>query len=136
MVGGSVGRTRGLEVALAHPRFRNRPVARLYLKSGSLATSGGSEADLDVEGERVGHILDPRTGRTVVRDSSVAVWNPRGLEADVLSTALYVMGPDEGLAWAEENGIAAVFLVPDNGAVRFLSTPAFDRAFPDFERVD
>ncbi len=46
-------------------------------------------------------------------DGSVTVWHRRALVADILSTALFVMGPDEGLRWAEARGIAACYLVPD-----------------------
>ena len=51
---------------------------------------------------------------------------------DVLSTALYVMGPEEGLAWAAARGIAACFLLPgpDSGDVTFRATPAFEARFP------
>ena len=39
------------------------------------------------DGLRIGHILDPRSGRPVVRRASVTVWHPDALAADALSTA-------------------------------------------------
>ena len=108
----------------------------MSLASGSLATSGGSVRDVEVGERTIGHILDPRSGRPVSRAESVTVWHPRALVADVLSTALYVMGVDEGLAWAEARELAACFLVPGpagspaavqaTGAFRerFLTAPA------------
>lgn len=113
-------------IYLAHPADRTRPVLPVTLSSGSLATSGGSERDAVAPGgERVGHIVDPRTGRTVTRDESVVVWHERALAADVLSTALYVMGPDEGFRWAEAQAIAACFLVPVGDTVEARPTTAF-----------
>jgi thiamine biosynthesis lipoprotein len=100
-------------VALAHPRRRSEAALHLRLGTGSLATSGGSVRDLQVAGRTVGHILDPRTGHPVSRSESVTVWHQSALAADILSTALYVMGIDEGLAWAEARQIAACFLIPD-----------------------
>ena len=44
---------------------------------------------------------------------STAVVAADGLSADVLSTALYVLGPDRGLAWAERHEVAAAFLLND-----------------------
>ena len=120
-------------VALAHPAQRDTPVAELLLAGGSLATSGGSERSLTLDGgDRIGHILDPRSGKPVVRPASVAVWHPNAFTADVLSTALYVMGPDAGLAWAAARDFAACFLVPSAGSndVTPLATPAFERRFP------
>ncbi len=102
----------GWPVAVAHPVHRDQSVLELRLDSGSLAVSGGSERDRQVEGTRVGHILDPRRGVPANRPFSVAVWHPRALVADVLSTALYVMGVEEGLAWAEAHAVAVCYLIP------------------------
>jgi thiamine biosynthesis lipoprotein len=92
------------------------------MASGSLSTSGGSERDRRVQGQRIGHIIDPRTGRPSTFDGSVVVWSERGLAADIISTALYVMGPDEGLRWAEPRRIAACFLVPRGNHVELRAT--------------
>jgi thiamine biosynthesis lipoprotein len=76
-----------------------------------VATSGTSERWAQVDGRRLGHILDPRTGRPAPAWGSVTVVHPDPLVADILSTALYVMGPDEGLRWLDDHpGIAALFL--------------------------
>ena len=95
------------------------------MATGSLSTSAGSERDLVVNGERVGHIFDPRTGRPATFNGSVTVWHERGLAADALSTALYVMGPEEGLRWARRQGIAACYLIPERGTLRVETTRAF-----------
>ena len=120
-------------VAIAHPARRNEAALEVMLSEGSLATSGGSERDLTLpDGTRIGHILDPRTGRPAParQPFSVTVWHERALDADILSTALYVMGPDDGLAWAEARGIATCFLVADaTGGLAIHSTAAFDDRF-------
>ena len=120
-------------VAIAHPVRRNEPALEITLTEGSLATSGGSERDLMLgDGARIGHILDPRTGRPVPATPpfSVSVWHERALDADVLSTALYVMGPEDGIAWAEARGIAACFLVAEAAdEVSVLATSAFEARF-------
>lgn len=107
----------GWPIALAHPQRRDEAVAEIHLTEGSLATTGGSERDVSLEGHRVGHILDPRTGLPITRKASVAVWHRSALVADVLSTALYVMGVEEGLSWAETRGVAACFIVPEDEVV-------------------
>ena len=120
-------------VGVAHPARRDRAVLELALAAGSMATSGGSERDLILEdGSRIGHIIDPRNGRPVIRSASVTVWHESAFVADVLSTALYVMGPDQGIAWAAARGVAACFIASERDAVgvTFRATPAFEGRFP------
>lgn len=121
----------GWEVAISHPLHRHRPALNIRLTSGSLATSGGSERNLKVGTTMVGHILDPRTGRPVDLAGSVSVWHDRALVADILSTALYVMGPQEGIAWAEARGLAACYLLAEQDDFEVRATTAFrDRFMP------
>jgi thiamine biosynthesis lipoprotein len=123
------------KVDLAHPVERCRAVMSVNIDRGSLSTSGGSERDLEVAGRHVGHILDPRTGLPAGFRGSVTVWHERALVADILSTALYVMGPDKGKTWAETRNIAACFFVPppeesrNQEEVAILPTQAFSQRF-------
>lgn len=98
---------RPVEVAIADPRDRRLPRLSLQLNNASLSSSGASE--------RGRHILDPRTGEPCPAWGSTAVVAADALTADVLSTALFVMGPDLGLAWAERQGVAAAFLLNGGG---------------------
>lgn len=128
MVHGVPPHQKAWRVDVAHPIDRDRPVLSLQLKSGSISTSGGSERDFHVDGDRIGHILDPRTGLPVVSNISVSVWHERALVADILSTALYVMGPDKALAWAQARHILACFLLPSaNGKVEIRATREWSR---------
>ena len=66
---------------------------------------------MEVAGERLGHIIDPRNGQPVQAWGSVTVVAEDPLVADLLSTALFVMGPEEGMAWTRAHpGIAVLFL--------------------------
>ncbi len=110
---------RPVEASIADPQDRQRPRLSIRLKDASLSSSGTSE--------RGRHILDPRTGRRCPAWGSVAVVAPDGLTADILSTALYVLGPERGLAWADRHGTAAAFLLND-GTIRM--SPAFRALHP------
>jgi thiamine biosynthesis lipoprotein len=111
----------GWKIDVAHPDERDRAVFTVELTSGSLSTSSNSE--------QPGHILDPRTGTPVEFNGSVVVWHERGLVADILSTALFVMGPEKGLDWANARGFAACFLVRDGKNLRIRTTTAFANQF-------
>jgi thiamine biosynthesis lipoprotein len=91
----------GAAVAFAHPRDRAHMVATLHLKDASASTSGNSERGVAVNGRRIGHLLDPRTGEPARDFGSVTVVAKDGLTADVLSTAFFVLGPEQGLALSE-----------------------------------
>lgn len=121
----------GWTVDVAHPQRRDDVALTVTFERGSLATSGGSERDRLVGGTRIGHILDPRTGRPATYQGSVTVWHERALVADVLSTALFVMGVDAGLAWADDHGVAAVFLQTGDGrGLNVSASDAFAKHFP------
>ena len=134
MVSG-LAETESWPFAIANPIHRMRTVLNLNLKDGSISVSGGSERDRLVNGVRLGHILDPRSGRPVNDAGSVIVWHRKALLADILSTAIFVMGVDEGIRWADERSIAACFIVPGDSVVekaeefRFVSTRAFRAQF-------
>lgn len=130
---GGPGPAGGWTVAIAHPLYRDRPYRHAQLREGSLATSGGSERDVTAGGVRISHIFDPRTGRPATFDGSVTVWHRSGLAADALSTALFVMGPEEGLRWAAAHDVAAMYLVPERGTVRATASPMFEQRFGGVE---
>jgi thiamine biosynthesis lipoprotein len=96
------------KIEIAHPRDRSRTVATLRLRNVSASTSGNSERGLVVNGRRVGHLLDPRTGEPAPDFGSVTVVAPDGLTADVLSTAFFVLGPEAGMALSERLRVSGV----------------------------
>jgi thiamine biosynthesis lipoprotein len=66
----------------------------------------------------VSHTLDPRTGRPVGNGvASVTVLAPTCMAADALSTALAVLGPRDGMAFAGARALAARFLVRDGAGL-------------------
>jgi thiamine biosynthesis lipoprotein len=98
------------------------------LSDAALATSGDYRNFYEVEGRRLSHTIDPRTGRPVTHAlAAVSVIDESCARADALATALEVLGPDEGYALASERGWAALFITraPD-GAVTERATPAFE----------
>lgn len=84
----------------------------------SVATSGGYRRFFDHGSARYTHTMDPRTGHPVRHAlASVTVVHERCMLADAYSTALAVLGAEEGLDLAERLGLAALFVLP-RGEVR------------------
>ena len=80
---------------------RDGPLGSFRVEEGAVSSSGGAE--------KPGHIVDPRTGRTAEGVVLATVVAPTGIEADALSTALYVRGA-EGLSMLTKLAILPAFL--------------------------
>lgn len=116
-----------IEVPLGGER---RPYTLVALDGMSASTSGDYRDFRIVEGRRLSHTIDPRTGGPITHDlASVCVVQPSAALADAWATALMVLGPEDGLALARRQGLAALFIERDasGGVFRERSTPAFER---------
>jgi thiamine biosynthesis lipoprotein len=123
-------RQRGWIVGLRHPLRPAERLAEFCLANQALSTSGSGTQFFIRRGRRYGHILDPRTGRPAEGLYSATVIAPTAAEADALSTAFYVMGPDAVAAYcAEHRQIAALLVAPADreGEVRVFDFGLGDR---------
>ena len=93
------------EIALRNPEDETQAVAAFEIADGAIATSGNYYRYFDPLAE-VGHIMDPRTGFSAFESSSATVVATTCMEADALATAVFVLGPVEGLEMV--NGLEAV----------------------------
>jgi thiamine biosynthesis lipoprotein len=84
----------GWLIGLRHPLRPAERLAEIQLRNGSLSTSGSGTQFFIRRGRRYGHVLDPRTGRPAEGLFSATVIAHTAAEAEGLSTAFYVMGPD------------------------------------------
>jgi thiamine biosynthesis lipoprotein len=125
----------GFRVGVAPPDARDESAIALWLHDASLSTSGNSERGMPAGRGGAGHLIDPATGAPAGYRGSVTVMAHRGADADALSTALFVMGPERGLAWADRHGVDVLFLERDsagrlkrraNGALRSILEEAGD----------
>jgi thiamine biosynthesis lipoprotein len=108
----------GWPVGIRDPRGGSSVVGSLLLEDQAVATSGNYENYIELEGQIYGHIIDPRTGRPVSRTLSVTVVAPRALDADALSTGLFVLGPGGGESALELLPEAkALFAMPNGGEI-------------------
>jgi thiamine biosynthesis lipoprotein len=96
----------------------------------AIATSGDYRHFFESGGTFFSHHIDPRTGYPVThRVASVSIIAVDCMLADPLGTTLTVLGPDEGMAYAKEHGIAALFILyGDDGTFSELMSPAFAAA--------
>lgn len=101
------------EIALRNPSRPESPLGVVRLRNRGLGTSGGAFQNF-VVGDRVyGHILDPRTGEPASGPASVTVLAPSAADADALSTAFFLMGPESASAYVAEHPEIGVIFVLD-----------------------
>ncbi|MCC7475574.1 MAG: FAD:protein FMN transferase [Pirellulales bacterium] len=114
----------GWRVGVRHPLRQQEPLAELVLREQALSTSGAGTQFFVRRGKRYGHILDPRTGRPAEGLYSATVLAPTAIEAEALSTAFYVMGPDRASqCCAQRPEISALLVAPGprEGDVRLIA---------------
>lgn len=112
-MGGTFGRPWALGVQDPRGR-RDLPIGVVSLRNQAIATSGDYEKVIEIDGRRYHHILDPRDGRPVSKTASVTVIASNAQTADAWSTALFVLGPGEGLKVCERlENVEALFVDED-----------------------
>lgn len=58
------------------------------------------------------HIVDPRTGGSAHEVASVTVLAPRAMLADAVATAVFVLGPQDGIRLCEQLDVDALVVTP------------------------
>ncbi len=87
-------------IALQNPRNPSQYITILYITDKAVTTSGDYERYFD-ENKSAHHILNPKTGRSATDCISVTVIADTAEKADALSTTIFVLGPEKGLALVE-----------------------------------
>lgn len=79
----------------------------------AVVTSGGYERKLEVDGKTYCHIIDPRTGYPADFVLSATAICPESQTADGYSTALFLMSPEEAMAFAKAHQFRAIIIDHD-----------------------
>jgi thiamine biosynthesis lipoprotein len=72
--------------------------ARVAVSDATFSTSGDYERAFVKDGRRYHHIIDPATGEPAVGCRSVTILTERAVIADGLSTGVFLLGPEKGMA--------------------------------------
>jgi len=88
-------------IGVRHPRKKGELLFSIPLTDISISTSGDYERFFIKDGILYHHIIDPRTGRPARSCQSVTILAPDTMTSDALSTAVFVLGPVEGMRLIE-----------------------------------
>lgn len=105
----------GWRIAIRDPRTPDGMLAEARLCDNSLSVSGQHGRTVVAGGRRVGHILDPRSGRPVDHTLLAAVIHPSAMISDALSTALVVLGHPSMATLAERFPESQFLLLASDG---------------------
>jgi thiamine biosynthesis lipoprotein len=91
-------------VGIRHPRHEDELIDSLQVTNKAVCTSG--------DYERGEHILDPRTGAASHAVASATVVAPNTVLADTLATAVFVLGPIDGIRLLDRLGVDGLIVTP------------------------
>lgn len=114
-------------VAIERPSIGQRDVFRiLQLDNQAIATSGNYRNFFADGGQHYSHAIDPRTGESISHElASVSVVASSTMQADALSTAMMIMGPDAAIDFAEQHNVAAHLILKSGAALKEVYSRAF-----------
>lgn len=104
-------------IGIQHPRQVGNILAKIELADRAIVTSGDYERYFEQDGVRYHHLLDPRTGYPARDCQAVTVIADTAASADALATAVFVLGPEQGIALLQNTPQAEGLIVAADGSV-------------------
>jgi thiamine biosynthesis lipoprotein len=90
-------------------------IAKMPIENQAFSTAGDYERGFVLGGRRYHHIIDPKTGYPATASRGVTILAPDAFTADALDDAVFILGPQKGLALADATpGCAAVIVDAKN----------------------
>ncbi len=108
-------------IGIRHPRVEGELAGELQVEDAFVSSSGDYERYFIRDGRRYCHIFDPKTGRQPGEAISTTIVGPDSTADDVLSTAVFVLGPRRGLELVEGMAGFQALVVEPTGTV--VTTP-------------
>ncbi len=106
-------------MGIRDPDSAERWVTRLSLKDEAISTAGDYERFFEEDGVRYHHIINPKTGDSARGVRSVTVIGPDATMTDGLDNAVFILGPERGLALIDATPGYAAVVVDSLHNVRF-----------------
>lgn len=105
-------------VAVQDPQKKQQYPDKIQMTKGAVATSGNYEVYFDRE-KMFHHIVNPMTGLSPEANVSVSVLAGTAMDADALSTSIFVMAPEKGIGFVNAlSGCECLVISKRNGVLR------------------
>lgn len=102
-------------VAIQDPKKNKQYPDIIHMRNGAIATSGNYEVYFDRE-KMFHHIVNPGTGLSPELSTSVSVVANTAMDADALSTSVFVMAPKDGAAFIDTLPNCECLVISRSGA--------------------
>ena len=103
----------GWTIGLSHPTLPDYRIGEVTLRDQALGTSGTARQSFIHQGQRYGHIIDPRTGWPTSHCLSTTVISPSAAVCDALATAFFVMQPEQVESYCRDHlDVSAILVLP------------------------
>ncbi len=110
-------------IGIKNPRMKEGgvdTVIKLPLSDVAVSTSGDYERFfIDDSGERIHHIINPKTGKSASEVMSVTILGEEGIATDPLSTAVFVLGVQKGINLVDKLSGFDAIIIDSTGQVHY-----------------
>ena len=108
-------------IGIQHPRKEQDYAIKIPLSNTAISTSGDYERFFlnEKTGERVHHIINPSTGKSAKGVQSVSILSPHSVDADALSTTVFVLGIKSGLKLVNELESIDAIIIDSSGKLHY-----------------
>lgn len=108
-------------IGIQHPRNKDDLALIIPLSDTAISTSGDYQRFFIEDGIRIHHIIDPATGRSTTSTWSATVTGPDAITTDALSTTIFVLGAEKGMALIETLQDIEAVIIDSNGQIHYSS---------------
>jgi len=108
-------------MGIQHPRKKPGVAVGLPLSDTAISTSGDYERYFDEDGQRHHHIISPSTGKSASGVISASVIGPEAISTDALSTTVFILGTEKGLALIEKLPAFDAIIIDAQGKMHYSS---------------
>lgn len=106
------GQRQAFQIGIRDPADANKIIRTLALRGSFISTSANYERAVLIGEKKIGHLLDPYSGKPVQRQGSVTVVTSKGAWSDSFSTAVFVSGEQLAKKLAENLPDTEVIFLP------------------------
>ena len=106
------------QVGIRDPR-KDGIVSMIPLEDAAISTSGDYERFFEQDGVRYHHILNPGTGDSAREVHSASVIGMQATDTDALSTSVFVLGVNKGLALINRIPDTEAIIIDNRGLLHY-----------------